>query len=146
MFYGSSGTWNSMVTFVFRFDAREGHEVKWKQSSKYNIIFKACISCPVALGFLKMVFFERTTIKITNKSWSEGDIINISFSGIAQPKIKLLYCKFIHLFLVDRSICNISSGIRDKGKIWYCPGFYFQKRICSKIENVKSLDILCLEH
>ena len=82
-FYGSFGTCNSMVTFIFGFNPRNGQvQVKLVQTLKLFFLSKYSLSIQFWYRVKNCNSFWRTAIKILKITFQRGDVNNFTwYSG-----------------------------------------------------------------
>ena len=100
MFYGSFGTQNSMVTFIFEFDPRKGHlQVKLGQIrsnfKNYNLLTKICLCCAVLSQHSKNIIFYVRQIKMRKLHFKNvtSSPLPVFFSGHCTAKNKNIALK-----------------------------------------------------
>ena len=129
MFYGSFGTQNTMVAFIFRFDPRKGqYKVKLGQKrsnfQNQNFHLKTCLSCPVLSQDSKnVIYFYVRQLEMPKIAFQKVTSSPLpGFLTIAQPKIKILlwywyvWCLYVVLKHIFR-FCN--SNILDFISIYF---------------------------
>ena len=110
MFYGSFGTYNSMVTLILTFDLSSGEiQVKEGQILKRKFFFK---NIPILFnfvsGFQKCLFFSSyDNWKFQKTSFKNGIITINRFWAISQPKNKDIGFKFSQVLVAHRPITYI---------------------------------------
>ena len=101
MFYGSFGTQNTMVAFIFRFDPRKGqYKVKLGQKmsnfQNQNFHLKTCLSCPVLSQDSKnVIYFYVRQLEMSKIAFQKSDVINFTcFFDHRTAKFKDIALKF----------------------------------------------------
>ena len=101
MFYGSFGTQNTMVAFIFGFDPRKGqYKVKLGQKrsnfQNQNFLLKTNLSCPVLSQDSKnVIYFYVRQLEMPKIAFQKSDVITfIWFFDHCTAKYKDIALKF----------------------------------------------------
>ena len=103
MFYGSFGTYNSMMALIFISDPRSGQGLVEKDQISEFIFFSfrnIPILSSVVSGFKKCPLFWRTTMRNAKKCVSKSDVVTFTWlQGHWTAKINILTWNFVHCCL-----------------------------------------------
>ena len=133
MFYGSFGTHNSMVAFIFKFEPRKGqlHVKQGQITSNFkiqNFLIQICLSCAdLSQNSKNVIYFYVQQLEMQKIAFQKCDVITFTwFSGHCTAKNKDIALKFC-VRVVCMYVDHIYSGCLDNVKNLDFIGNYFWK-------------------
>ena len=134
MFYGSIGTQNSIVTFMFKFDPRKGKlQIKLGQiRSNFEIQYfltKICLSCAVlSQDSNKCYLFLCRTTRNARNYIKKCDVVTFTFFGGLLHSQKQRHCFEVLYACCLYVLLSYIFRLSDKLKNWFYRQLFLKNR------------------